>query len=283
MRKMELFRLYLVGSLLLVSFVSPVVGYELYFLANPDFDDDIQNWYFATSTTPNQTPGTFEWSSNYGGSAHLIVSGAPSSAWLIGFTNTTIYPGDTIISRVTMTDLGNFGHVMLEIGGSWNDFCSSAHVSTPAGTYDLTIIAQRFYQPGTPIRIGIVVWPGAGEVWIHYVHLKRGGSVNIKEISSKSHEKLNNSSLFHFPMPNPSRRDVNIRFCVTEKANTTLRIYDLSGRLIKTFNKGLLEPGEYTITWNGTDDRGGIMPSGVYFYELKIGNKVTSKKLIRVR
>jgi len=48
-----------------------------------------------------------------------------------------------------------------------------------------------------------------------------------------------------------------------------LLIFNLKGQKVKTLLKGSLEKGLHTIKWNGIDDRGKSVSSGVYFYRLK--------------
>ena len=49
----------------------------------------------------------------------------------------------------------------------------------------------------------------------------------------------------------------------------TLRIYDVSGRLIRTLVDEPQTAGEKTVTWNGRDTQGRSVASGVYFYRLQ--------------
>jgi flagellar hook assembly protein FlgD len=77
-----------------------------------------------------------------------------------------------------------------------------------------------------------------------------------------------------------------IRFQVPRPTPVSLKLYDVSGRLVrvlidsKTQN---LEPNTYNLTWDGKDDRGIELPSGVYFYRLETGDFQASKKLVLIR
>lgn len=62
---------------------------------------------------------------------------------------------------------------------------------------------------------------------------------------------------------------VTIRYAVGAASNVTIVIYDRKGRLIKKFHKGQKEAGNYTETWNGTDEYGNVVADGMYILHVK--------------
>ncbi len=80
--------------------------------------------------------------------------------------------------------------------------------------------------------------------------------------------------------PNPFRTGVCIRG--TQK-NTSLRIYDISGRLVKDLSSFVHHPSSFVI-WDGTDQTGHTLPAGIYFLELRIGGggQAVTNKLIKL-
>ena len=78
---------------------------------------------------------------------------------------------------------------------------------------------------------------------------------------------------------NPS---VVIRF-TTPGGPTTIDIYDISGRHIRRIFMGRLENGEYRRTWDGLDEKGRKVSSGVYFYRIKSGRHTARGKLVLLR
>ncbi len=84
-------------------------------------------------------------------------------------------------------------------------------------------------------------------------------------------------------VPNPFSASDRIRFRVDgDKAQEVkLRLYDLQGRMTKTFYyERQLPPGEYTLEWNARDDRGQRLPSGIYFLKLEVGKRAESMKML---
>ena len=83
---------------------------------------------------------------------------------------------------------------------------------------------------------------------------------------------------------NPNRGgDAKIAFGITRKERVELRVYDVTGRLIKTLANREFAAGEHTLFWDGTNDDGQLVPRGVYFYQLRTPSFVSQKKLAVLR
>jgi hypothetical protein len=65
--------------------------------------------------------------------------------------------------------------------------------------------------------------------------------------------------------------------------DVSLVIYDVRGARVRTLFDGIKPPGEYAARWNGRDDRGIRVSSGVYYYRLSVGGTSISKKIILLR
>ena len=62
--------------------------------------------------------------------------------------------------------------------------------------------------------------------------------------------------------------------------HTTLRFYDVRGRLVRSLVDGLVPPGRYQVSWDGKDDHGAGVAPGVYFYEYAAGPTRLTKKAL---
>jgi flagellar hook assembly protein FlgD len=63
-----------------------------------------------------------------------------------------------------------------------------------------------------------------------------------------------------------------------------LEIYDLTGRHVRTLLSGEVSAGTHSVQWDGRDERGSSVGSGVYFYRLRLGSKLeSSRKMILMR
>jgi len=68
--------------------------------------------------------------------------------------------------------------------------------------------------------------------------------------------------------PNPFNPSTTINFAMPEAGNVTLRIYSLTGQLVKTLVDGKMRAGRHNVSWNGRDQAGAVVASGIYFYQL---------------
>ena len=80
--------------------------------------------------------------------------------------------------------------------------------------------------------------------------------------------------------PNPFRTGTEIRFLVPRAGPVNLDIYDHTGARVRTLIAGLENPGIHSAVWDGTDDRHGRLPAGVYFFRLSAGTSATVKKIV---
>ena len=70
--------------------------------------------------------------------------------------------------------------------------------------------------------------------------------------------------------PNPFSTSAYIDFDLPDNSSTvTLTVYDLCGRQVKTLVRSFQESGHYNISWNGKDERGDLVPAGIYCYRLE--------------
>jgi hypothetical protein len=85
------------------------------------------------------------------------------------------------------------------------------------------------------------------------------------------------------PFPTPFVRSVAIRYSLATDGPATLRVHDLTGRVVRTLCASGMKRGTYSITWNGTDDRGRELARGVYFCRLVAGVYRATEKLVLQR
>jgi len=83
--------------------------------------------------------------------------------------------------------------------------------------------------------------------------------------------------------PNPFNNSTQFVFVLPFSDNITLNIYNTNGRLVKTLAHGFYTTGSHKLHWDGTDELGLEVPSGIYFYQLNAGNQTMHKKLILIR
>ena len=80
--------------------------------------------------------------------------------------------------------------------------------------------------------------------------------------------------------PNPFNSATTIEFQIPKKTFVQIIIYDITGQKIKTLFQKIKEPGIYSLIWNGKDNYGNSVSSGVYICQLITNQKKVCKKLI---
>ena len=173
---------------------------------------------------------------------------------------------------------------------TWGTFKSSAtlsdlgdgRVSTILGCYDYFLyVWQTMAQPGAmrlewwtfhhdewrtgqygfvPPRLGVEEGPGAGLPFL----LPR------------------ETALFQ-STPNPMVSGATIHYDLAQEAQVWLAVYNVAGERVRTLTEGRMKPGAYSSTWDGRDEKGTKVASGVYFYRLKAGNYVKTMKMVVTR
>ena len=83
--------------------------------------------------------------------------------------------------------------------------------------------------------------------------------------------------------PNPFNPTTTIRFVLPVREDVTLAIYDANGHLVRTLVNEVRGYGAHEVTWDGRDDDGMAMGSGVYLYRLQAGKHTESKKMVLLK
>jgi hypothetical protein len=87
----------------------------------------------------------------------------------------------------------------------------------------------------------------------------------------------------HQNYPNPFNPATTVTYSVPGKCKVTLRIYDVSGKCIACIVDRQQEKGSYAMEWNGKDEKGNSVASGIYICSLAAGNRTISRKMVLLR
>ncbi len=80
--------------------------------------------------------------------------------------------------------------------------------------------------------------------------------------------------------PNPFNPQTTIEFSVPKTTHTSIDVYDITGKRIKTLIDQVQSPGQHVIVWDGTDHNGQTVASGVYLYRLHAGSFVETRTMV---
>jgi hypothetical protein len=83
--------------------------------------------------------------------------------------------------------------------------------------------------------------------------------------------------------PNPMNGETEILYALSSDAETSLKIFDVTGSLVKTLVNSNIEAGYHSAIWKGINEAGTKVANGVYFYRLTAGDFTQSRKLVVLR
>jgi len=119
-----------------------------------------------------------------------------------------------------------------------------------------------------------------------YVGTKGDGVFRYRSLLMNVEERHEVPLTFHLGQnyPNPFNQMTTIDLYAEGNGESVpLEIYDLLGRKIRTLEDGKFTQGLYRFRWDGTDEQGKDVPSGVYLYRAQIGEQSTTRALLLLR
>jgi len=99
--------------------------------------------------------------------------------------------------------------------------------------------------------------------------------VRLPDTAEETRSALPTSYALHAAYPNPFNPSATIPFDLPQSGRTTLKVYDLLGRVVATLAEGPLSAGYHTARFDA-----GQLPSGVYIYRLSVGHFTESRKMV---
>ena len=214
----------------------------------------------------------------------LIVGGDASAtpAWDVNGDGTTNILDLVLISQ----DLGKSASL-----NSRNDVNGDGIVNI----LDLIVVAQHLGEStgvAAPLHIAISdleLNPATIQAWIEQAQAKDDGSIRFREAIANLQQLLTSlipeeTALLH-NYPNPFNPETWIPYQLAEAAEVTVRIYAANGVLVRRLALGHQTPGTYqsrsrAVYWDGKNEVGESVASGVYFYTLTAGDFTATRKML---
>ncbi len=123
----------------------------------------------------------------------------------------------------------------------------------------------------------------------NYIYVADFSGVTVLEydLVNKIEQDENYKSITDFKLfqnyPNPFNPNTQIDFYLNRKANVTLVVYDILGRKVKNLISSQLPASNYSYAWDGKDNNGQEVVSGVYYYKVTMDNTSITKKMVLLR
>ena len=83
--------------------------------------------------------------------------------------------------------------------------------------------------------------------------------------------------------PNPFNPETTIKYALPEAVDVRLEIYNMLGQMVRTLVSEGQSPGRYVVRWDATDESGGALSTGIYFYRLQAGDFLDTRKMLLLK
>ncbi len=187
-------------------------------------------------------------------------------------------------TNIPTLDAANIDSVLILSGG--HTWLSGDNSLTGAvwSADSMQLIVYLVTSGGLPtVAVGDTVYPDSvtiTDVWGIPCESPRviEGSFEVGvEESVARRDRLTNT--LYSPSPNPLTTRTLIAYEVADKTRAKLCVYDVAGRVVAVLVDEVKEPGRYSLAWNGVDENGTKLSSGVYFLRMSTGSYVGTVKV----
>jgi hypothetical protein len=194
----------------------------------------------------------------------------------IGARGVTCAPVPVLFANVTATLLPR--GVRLEWSIETDDAVAEFSVARAVGSSSSVVVAKLTpearnfvdsnVQPNTTYRYLVVATNSTGDVF-------QSQTIDVR-VPRTALELTQNQ-------PNPFNPSTRITFALPEAGFADVSVFDVSGKRVATLLSGLRRAGRATVEWNGLDDRGNAVGSGIYFCRLTAGGQTRTIKMVLMK
>ncbi|MBP6875955.1 MAG: T9SS type A sorting domain-containing protein [Candidatus Eisenbacteria bacterium] len=126
----------------------------------------------------------------------------------------------------------------------------------------------------------------AAAVWIERVRARSASNVElgaqVEAANAITPPERPAVTALYAAVPNPASRDVFIKYAMSRQERVAIRVFDATGRAVKTLVDEIQAAGLYETRWDGTQADGTAAPAGVYFCRMRAGGYESTRKLMRI-
>ena len=178
----------------------------------------------------------------------------------------------------------------LDVSNNWWGTVVEAEIQ--AGIQDLEGSEAHYHVKFKPWLSEEVDRLEQKEEGIHWNNIYNNSDINVSMLDTQTDvNDSDESGLLPYKVtlfqncPNPFNLCTFIKYRVSNQTNgnISLKIYNILGNEVRILFDADQNEGEYQVIWDGKDETGMEVSSGIYFYTLKSGNSVYSKKMMLIR
>ena len=106
---------------------------------------------------------------------------------------------------------------------------------------------------------------------------------NTTEVGEGTEENLPGSFGLSQNYPNPFNPTTEIRYSLPSRGHVNLSVYNILGQRVATLVDKEQPAGVYRVQWDGCDDNGQTLATGIYLYQIRTGANIESKKMLLLK
>ena len=148
---------------------------------------------------------------------------------------------------------------------------SSGITDTSISLTDLDSYTIYFWRVSAQNEYGSSLWPTAF------------GFRTEKVVGVEDKNEIPTSYNLYQNYPNPFNPNTEIKFALPHSSNVQLKIFDILGREVAELVNENYSAGSYTVSWNGKNNSGIEVPSGIYIYTIRANEFSSSKKMMLLK
>ena len=188
-------------------------------------------------------------------------------------------------------DYANIDNVFQLSGGhTWLDGFGEIGSALWNGPGDLLLVTLSTTAGPPTVAVGDTITPDGGTITdalgnpcVSQIEIT--GSFGEPTGVEESRARIARTLVFALSQssPNPFYQETEIRYAIPVKSEVSLKVYDLTGRLVRTLVQEEVGTGVHAARWDGRDEADSPVPGGVYLYRLAAGDFAGTRKVILVR
>jgi len=168
--------------------------------------------------------------------------------------------------------------------GDWTD--TGAPDGLPGSVVDLTELVSGFGE-GSKFHWRLRLWsddPHFPRTPWFYLPYNGAGEMDLRTRPESTPAPVTPAAALRLASyPNPFNPKTTLTYSLAVDTDVELSVHDVQGRLLRTLVDGVQPAGERAVVWDGRDEGGRALPSGVYFARLRAGELIQGGKLILVK
>lgn len=199
-------------------------------------------------------------------------------------TFTDVEPEQVLTEDITLRNLGNIpmnGNISVPAGftlhlGSTalpNDYNYSIDAASNA------VFRIEYVVPDPAVNVNNVIIITSNDANNPAIMLR----LVVKPFVSSDDPSIPATTMLQGNYPNPFNPETVIRFATKDAGNVKLTIYNIKGQVVKTLTNKAYPAGNHQLIWNGKDERGNSVSSGIYMYRMETPSYTKTMKMMLMK